>query len=714
VEATLALFGALIGLALVGLVIVVPIIALVRAHKGLRLSNKNQENIQSLNLQIHKLQKQVEELQLQATQQAFLRDMAQAGSPGAVAKPEAPAPAKPPVPAAGPSMPPVVPPRPSAVLGDSHPPLRPSVGALGAPKPPSPPAIPTGPQVPAIPKATTPPLTVPQFQTWDAKKPSDRNTAKRVLKIEEVLGTNWLNKLGIILVVMGVASFLVYEMRELGPPGKVMVGYLVSAAMLGVGLFFERRERWRILARASVGGGWALLYFTTYAMNHFEATRVLNSEPFDFLLLIVVAAAMVGHSLRYDSKVITGLAFLLAFSTINISRAGATGLIASAILAVALVVIVVKRKWYDLEVLAIVALFLNHYFWLRPIIEPMHGHRHPFPEFLPSAALLIFYWAIFRASYLLRRGVSEAEEKISTVGALLNSFLFLGVMKYQAVHPRWAFYALLAIGAVELTLGQLPITRRRRTAFIILSTIGATLIAVAFPFKYSGLRLTVLWLGEAEALVLAGIFTREILFRWLGIAAELLMAGHMFLVDTQDIGVMRDARAADFSEPHRAMVFLIGALLIFANVHWIPRRWPGLLKGPFEEKFYRLQSYLAGLLLLAAMWAACPEPWLAVGLAALALIFAVVGAGFKIDECSVLANSFALLAFLRIIFADFSVIEVSYVNLKEVIAVAVSAVLLYAASQWICLPSSGRTFRIPEVYTWVGTTIISLLAWYQL
>ena len=56
-------------------------------------------------------------------------------------------------------------------------------------------------------------------------------------------------------------------------------------------------------------------------------------EPLDFLFLLIVAAAMVAHTLRYHSRVITGLAFLLAFSTINISRAGPTSLIASAILA---------------------------------------------------------------------------------------------------------------------------------------------------------------------------------------------------------------------------------------------------------------------------------------------------------------------------------------------------------------------------------------------
>jgi len=78
------------------------------------------------------------------------------------------------------------------------------------------------------------------------------------LDIEEALGTNWLNKLGIAILVLGVAFFLAYQLKNLGPAGKVLVGAIISAAMLGTGLWFERSDRYRILARAAIGGGWAL------------------------------------------------------------------------------------------------------------------------------------------------------------------------------------------------------------------------------------------------------------------------------------------------------------------------------------------------------------------------------------------------------------------------------------------------------------------------
>ena len=128
----------------------------------------------------------------------------------------------------------------------------------------------------------------------------------------------------------------------------------------------------------------------------------------------------------------------------------------------------------------------------------MGRHHHPFAEFPASAGLLVFYWVVFRGSYVRRRIADAYQENISTVAALLNTFLLLGVMKYQAIHPEWAFWFLLMLGAVELGLGQLPLLRKRRAAFVILSTLGAGLLVAAFPFRYSGYHLSILWLVESR------------------------------------------------------------------------------------------------------------------------------------------------------------------------------------------------------------------------
>src|SRR5581483_6715717 len=238
--------------------------------------------------------------------------------------------------------------------------------------------------------------------------------------IEDLLGKNWLNKVGIVLLVMGIAFFLAHQLKTMGAAGKILVGYSVSLAMLGAGIWFERSERYRILARAGIGGGWALLFFTTYAMYHVPAAQVLSSQGIDLVLMLAVALAMVGHTLRYNSQVVTGLAFLLAFLTIFVSRVNVYSLTAGLVLALGIAVIAVRRSWFELEIFGILATYLNHFFWLHNIFDAMGGQRQPFPEFFPSAAILCSYWAIYRVSYLARRIDSRESENISTVAALLN------------------------------------------------------------------------------------------------------------------------------------------------------------------------------------------------------------------------------------------------------------------------------------------------------
>ncbi len=49
---------------------------------------------------------------------------------------------------------------------------------------------------------------------------------KSVFALEEILGRNWLNKIGIVLIVLGVAYFGIKELGQLGPWGKVALSYV--------------------------------------------------------------------------------------------------------------------------------------------------------------------------------------------------------------------------------------------------------------------------------------------------------------------------------------------------------------------------------------------------------------------------------------------------------------------------------------------------------
>ena len=275
-----------------------------------------------------------------------------------------------------------------------------------------------------------------------------RKAPKRdVRDIEQVLGTNWLNKIGIGILVLGLAFFLAYQLQNLGPAGKVFLGVGLSAGMIAVGVRYEANERYRILARASSAGGWALLYFVSYAVYYVPAARIIDSQELDFFLMIGVAAAIVWYSLRYKSQATTALALVLSYLTVGIHHASFYSLAASVILALTVVALALRMQWLALEIFGILATYFSHFLWVSPVIEGMGANRVEFPEFRLSTLLLAFYWLLFRVSYIYRKVASGEEERLSTAAALLNGFCLLGLLRYQSVHPEWAFWALLTLGA---------------------------------------------------------------------------------------------------------------------------------------------------------------------------------------------------------------------------------------------------------------------------
>ncbi len=103
-----------------------------------------------------------------------------------------------------------------------------------------------------------------------------------------------------------------------GPGGKIATGAATSLGLLAAGVGLERLDRYRAFSRSLLGGGWALLYFTAFAAHNVEAARIVHDPAWATPLPVAVAAGMFGHSLRYRSQVVTGLAWGLAYFAIAV------------------------------------------------------------------------------------------------------------------------------------------------------------------------------------------------------------------------------------------------------------------------------------------------------------------------------------------------------------------------------------------------------------
>src|SRR5690349_3389733 len=62
--------------------------------------------------------------------------------------------------------------------------------------------------------------------TAAASAPEQQATGRTRTDWESLVGTNWLNRLGALMLVIGIVLFVGYSLTQLGPTGKITIGAL--------------------------------------------------------------------------------------------------------------------------------------------------------------------------------------------------------------------------------------------------------------------------------------------------------------------------------------------------------------------------------------------------------------------------------------------------------------------------------------------------------
>jgi hypothetical protein len=576
----------------------------------------------------------------------------------------------------------------------------------------------------AIPAATIPSVTIPPVTTArvssrppvaamrvSAPRPTLQQRMKAVSALEQTLGTNWLNKLGIIILVVGVALFGIYELGTLGPLGKAGISFAASFGLLAGGIFLESREQYRLIGRGGIGGGWALLFFSSYAIHHVGAMRALSSEVIDLILMLVVAVAMAVHTLRYRSQFVTGLAFLLGYTTVALNHDTVYSLSAGVVLAIGLVSIVLKMGWYELEVFGILSSYLNHLYWLYRILGIEGAHGRAFEAYNASTAMLFFYWLVFRVSYALRKIKTNSEEHVSTAAAVLNTFLLLGTLKFQSVHPELAYVALLVVGAFEFTFGQLPRVKKRREAFVVLSAMGAALMLAA-PSRYSGNNVAILWLAGTEVFLIAGIAVKEVVFRRLGLFTGVLVGVHIIGVDFRQLVELRLS-----GEPFAlalGVLFALCAVVLYGNSLAIGSRWREFFENTLDRRLLAAHSYIGALLAPAAAWALLAKDWTALAFAAIMLVVAAFGRKLKSTHLHVQYGFLGALTLYRALIVNLHTGSPAHVHIMmRLLSLPLLAAAFYLTAKLADLPRAKEQCLFRGALASTGTLLFTLLLVYE-
>jgi len=624
-------------------------------------------------------------------------------SPRVELKPYVPAPATPPIPPAA-----APPPEAKPTLPAAPPKIIPTPAAPKAPA--MPPAAPAGTPPVAAARVSPPPSTSPM--RVPAPKPRPQRRMNSLSSIEETLGTSWFAILGVIMLVIGLALLGKLALQNLGPAGKSLILYAVSLALLGGGIFLEKRDRYKTLGRVAIGGGWALLFFSTFGLHYVPAMRVVDSGVLDSIFMLAVAVAMAAHTLRYKSQFVTGVAFLLGYSTVALSQDTVYSLTAGVMLAIGLVAIVLKMGWFELEVFGILSTYLNHLYWLYRILGMEGAHGRSFPEYQASLALLFFYWLIFRISYVARRIKTDFEEHVSTVSAILSTLLFLGLLKFQSVRPELAYIGLLAVGILEFSAAQLPITRKRRRAFVLLSIMGAALILAAVPSHYTGNPVAILWLVGAEVFLAAGIIFKEVVFLRLGLFTGLLVGVDLIGFNFRPLVELRSKSEGIALET--GILFALCAVVLYLNALYISSRWKESFSTALDRGILLIHSYLGAFAAAAAAWALLGYDWTAVAFAAIMLVLAAVNRRLESRHLQIQHALLGVLTLYRVLVFNLHFESSSQLHITtRLITLPILGAIFYATAKLAVLrdDQEQRVFR--ALFSFAGAAMFGALIWFE-
>ena len=309
---------------------------------------------------------------------------------------------------------------------------------------------------------------------------------------EALLGGNLLNKIGAFVLVVGIALLLGYSFKYMGPGGRDAIGLAASAAMLGAGVFYERRPRYRTFARGLLGAGWAALYFTVYAMRALEAARVIESPALAAVLLAAVAAGMIAHALRYQSQTVVGVASGAAFLALALTEVTGFCVVALVPLAAALLYIAHRFRWPKLALFGAIATYVT-----------CLSRGDTGTPLWQAQALFATYWLVFEAF-----DVAAPTAWLLPINAL--GFLFLSLLKWNAAAPAEIWMFLAAAAAAWVVSGALrarlhPEARPLAGAWHGAATLAAALGAAAIFQRLEHEWLLAALLAEAEVFYLAGL-----------------------------------------------------------------------------------------------------------------------------------------------------------------------------------------------------------------
>ena len=456
-------------------------------------------------------------------------------------------------------------------------------------------------ETPAEKTTETPVITAPSTPKPQFSLPTI-NRPKQPSDLEKIIGESWINKIGILIVIIGVAIGAKYSIENelISPLTRIILGYLVGIGLLGFGI--KLKPKFEGYSAVLVSGSISIFYFITYFAYSFYN---LIPQVLAFVMMLIFTVFTVFAAIKYNRVVIAHIGLIGAYAVpfLLSSGSGRVDILFSYMLIINLGIlfISIKRDWKTLHYSAFFFTWLIYGSWFadKSFYSSLQGYEALGIGFA-TAFFLIFYGVSLFNNIISK----EKLDKINIILILLNSFIYFG-FGYGIFNSNTKLDTYLGLftlfnAVIHFVVLFFIKSKKLADSTLFYSTLGMvfTFITIAIPIQLDGSWVTLLWIAQGTILFWIGKTKNIPIYEKI----SLPILGLSFLSLLEDWSFYRYANNGDI-QAFWNINFLTGILAIlgYGFVVSLSRKHAETEENQKFSPFNAIKSfYLPALLVLTA------------------------------------------------------------------------------------------------------------------
>jgi uncharacterized membrane protein len=325
---------------------------------------------------------------------------------------------------------------------------------------------------------------------------------------EKFIGENLINKIGISVLVLGIAFFVKFAIDQdwINKIGRVCIGLFCGVILTW--LANRLRKNYHAFSSVLIGGGLAIFYFTiAFAFHQYH----LISQGAAFGIMVVITAFAVLISILYDRIELGILATVGGFITpFLVSQGDGNWFVLFSYLSIlnaGLIVLAYFKRWRPIN---FIAFFFTQIIYLGWVISKTGSPGFSYQGIFIFG--LIFY-LMFLAMNVIHHVIRGSKLQAFDFVILLSANLcFYGAGMYlirESGDSQFQGFFTAALGVVNLILAYLFFRKSKADKKFIYLLIGITVsfISMAAPVQLKGHYITLFW--SAEIVVLLWLYQKS-------------------------------------------------------------------------------------------------------------------------------------------------------------------------------------------------------------